>query len=62
MKGFQIMFFSYLTMIGIPVLLFLAAVLSPFSSARVLREALEILIGLGAVVFGIVGVLEVYKR
>lgn len=62
MKGSSIMLFEYVTMVGIPLLLFIVVILSPISGAGLFREALLALIGIGSVVFGAVALLDVYYR
>lgn len=60
MKAAYIMLFGYITMIGIPVLLMLSSFLSPFSSTQILRYAFNILVGIGAIVYGIVAIRAIY--
>jgi|GEM_PF-1095653 hypothetical protein len=62
MKGSSIMLFEYMTMVGIPLLLFLAVILSPISGAQIIRRALLALIGIASVVFGTVALVDVYYR
>jgi hypothetical protein len=60
MKGSQLMLFSYLTMIGVPILLWIISVTSPVPQTASLREALAVLVGIGSIVFGAVGMREVF--
>jgi hypothetical protein len=60
MRGSQFMLFSYLTMIGVPILLWIISVTSPFPQTAPLREVLAILVGTGSIVFGAVGMREVF--
>lgn len=60
MKGFNIMFFFYGAMAGVPILLVLAALLSPFPQWSLLREILFILIGIGSIIYGVIGFKEVF--
>lgn len=60
MTSYKLMSLSYLTMIGVPLLLWIAAVASGFAGTQTLREVLEILIGIGAIVFGVMGIKELY--
>jgi hypothetical protein len=60
MKASFIMFFSYLTMMGVPVLLVLLALSALFLPDRRIQTVLLILIGAGVVVYGAVGIREVF--
>jgi hypothetical protein len=60
MKASFIMFFSYLTMMGVPVLLVLFALSALFLPDRRIQTVLLILIGAGVVVYGVVGIREVF--
>jgi len=60
MKASYIMLFGYITMIGIPVLLILLSFLSPFPASASLRFALTILIGIGAIIYGVVAIRAIY--
>ncbi len=54
------MFFSYLTMMGVPVLLVLLALSALFLPHRGIQTILLILIAAGAVVYGAIGIREVF--
>jgi hypothetical protein len=56
------MLLGYSTIIGIPVLLLLSSFLAPFNLPGYLERILQFLIGVGCVIYGIVGYREVYKR
>ena len=60
MSAFRYMLFFYAAMVGVPVLLWLIAVLSPVSGTALLRLVLSLLAGIGSIIFGIVGFREVF--
>jgi hypothetical protein len=59
-KASYIMFFGYLTMIGVPVLLVLLALSTLVLPDRGLQTVLLILIAAGAVLYGAIGIREVF--
>ncbi len=60
MKTSFFMFFDYLTMMGVPVLLVLLAVAALIGARGAVQTVLLILIAAGAVVYGAVGMREVF--
>jgi hypothetical protein len=60
MKASYLMFFEYLGMIGVPVLLLLLAVAALAFPSPVVTRVLLILIGAGSVVYGAIGIREIY--
>jgi hypothetical protein len=54
------MFFGYLTMIGVPVLLVLLALSTLVFPDRVAQTVLLVLIAAGTVVYGAIGIREVF--
>ncbi len=60
MKASFIMFFGYLTMIGVPVLLVLLALSTLILPDRVVQAVLLILIAAGMAVYGAIGIREVF--
>ncbi|MEM3671116.1 MAG: hypothetical protein QW767_05155 [Thermoprotei archaeon] len=62
MTTYRIMGLNYVAMIGIPVLLWLVVFMSFVHGTLVARDVLEVLIGLGALLFGSLGVKELYAR
>jgi hypothetical protein len=59
-KASFFMFFDYLAMMGVPVLLVVLALSILFFPIRGLQTILLILIGAGAVVYGAIGIREVF--
>ena len=62
MKEYKKMMFFYGAMAGVPILLWLIAVMSPFPQLHLIRYVLGILAGIGSIVFGILGYREVFTR
>lgn len=62
MRASRIMFLSYVGMVGVPLLLWLIAVASPFHGTLTFREVLGVLVALGSIVFGVIGVRDAYIR
>ncbi|MEM0120149.1 MAG: hypothetical protein QW514_02650 [Thermoprotei archaeon] len=60
MRASRIMILSYLGMAGVPILLWLIAIMSPFNQTATARDVLAFLAALGAIVFGFVGVRDAY--
>jgi len=60
MKASFFMFFNYLTMMGVPVLLVLLAVCALFGVRGGVQAILLVLIAAGAVVYGAIGIREVF--
>jgi hypothetical protein len=60
MKASFFMFFDYLTMMGVPVLLVLLALDALAVHSRALQIVLRVLIGAGCLVYGAIGVREVF--
>lgn len=60
MKASFFMFFNYLTMMGVPVLLVLLALDAAVIHSGALGIVLKILIGAGCLVYGAVGIREVF--
>ncbi len=60
MKGFRLMMPFYVSMAGVPVLLWLIAALSPFPQLHTIRVALAVLAGIGSIIFGVIGYREVF--
>ena len=60
MKASFFMFFNYLTMMGVPVLLVLLALDAAVIHSGALAAILRILIGAGCLVYGAVGIREVF--
>ncbi len=60
MKASFLMFFNYLTMMGVPVLLVLLAVCAIVGARGAILTILLILIAAGAVVYGAIGIREVF--
>lgn len=61
MKASQVMFFGYLTMMGVPLLLWLLAVTSTLG-LNTLSYILSFFIAVGSVVYGAVGIREIYMH
>ncbi len=65
-SGFKVMFFFYGAMIGVPILLVLlsfSVFAGSFVNAVILNEikaVLLLLVGVGSVVFGVIGIKQVY--
>ncbi len=65
-SGFKVMFFFYGAMIGVPILLVLlsfSVFAGSFVNAVILNEikaVLLLLVGIGSVVFGVIGIKQVY--
>jgi hypothetical protein len=60
MRASFLMFFGYVTMIGVPVLLVAFALSTLFFPDRVVQAVLLILIAAGTVVYGAIGIREVF--
>ncbi len=60
MKASPIMFFEYIGMIGVPVLMILLAVAAFLSASVTVMIVLLTLIAVGCVVYGIIGIREVF--
>ncbi|MDG7052248.1 MAG: hypothetical protein JRN19_07365 [Nitrososphaerota archaeon] len=60
MRESSIAILTYVTMIGVPVLLWVLAVTGPFMGLHFIRTALLGLTGIGAIIFGAVGINEVF--
>jgi hypothetical protein len=60
MKASYFMFFNYLTMMGAPVLLVLLALNAALLRSAVVQTVLLVLIGAGCIVYGAVGIREVF--
>jgi len=60
MRAGRIMLLNYLGMAGVPVLIWLIAVMSPIHQTLVAREVLAVLAALAAIAFGAVGVRDAY--
>lgn len=60
MKASYLMFFGYVTMIGVPVLLVLLALSTLILPGRGVQTVLLILIAAGAVLYGAIGIREVF--
>jgi hypothetical protein len=60
MKGSTVMFFGYLTMIGVPVLLLLLALSRALSPRGAAGNILLFIIGIGSIVYGVIGLREAY--
>ncbi len=62
MSAFKMASLFYAAMAGVPVLLWLIAVTSPLQQHQLLREVLATLAGIGMLVFGIIGLWEVFMH
>ncbi len=60
MKASFFMFFDYLTMMGVPVLLVLLALAALLGAGPGIRTVLLILIAAGTLVYGVIGIREVF--
>lgn len=60
MRESSIAVLTYVTMIGVPLLLWVLAVTGPFVALHLIRDVLLGLMGIGAIVFGAVGINEVF--
>jgi hypothetical protein len=60
MRASSLMFFGYLGMIGVPVLLFILVVSGLVLPYGVMRSILFLLIGAGSLLYGAIGIREVY--
>ncbi len=60
MSGFRYMMFFYGAMIGMPLLLWLMSILSALDMLPEIRLVLGALIGIGSIIFGVVGIREVF--
>jgi hypothetical protein len=60
MKASFFMFFDYLAMIGVPVLMVLLALNSALLHLGTVQTVLLILIGAGCLMYGAIGIREVY--
>jgi uncharacterized membrane protein len=60
MKASPIMFFAYIGMIGVPVLLLVLAAAALFQAPPVFSTILLALIAAGCVVYGAIGIREVF--
>ncbi len=60
MRASRVMFLSYLGMVGVPILLWLIAIMSPLNHTATAREVLGVLAALGAIAFGAVGIRDAY--
>jgi hypothetical protein len=60
MRASRVMLLSYLGMVGVPILLWLIAIMSPLNQTATAREVLGFLAALGAIVFGVVGIRDAY--
>jgi hypothetical protein len=59
-SGFRYMMFFYGAMAGVPVLLWLLSVLSAIDTANIAKIFLGFLIAIGSIIFGVVGIKEVF--
>ncbi|MEM0075002.1 MAG: hypothetical protein QXG05_03135 [Nitrososphaerota archaeon] len=62
MRASRIMLLEYIAMLGVPVLLLIEVILTPFQGIAALRTAIIILIALGSVIYGAIGLRDVYIR
>jgi hypothetical protein len=60
MKASFFMFFDYVAMIGVPVLMVVLALNAAFVHDGTLQTVLLVLIGAGCIVYGAVGIREVF--
>ncbi len=60
--GFNIMFFFYVAMIGIPIGLWLISVTSQMPQYHQIRVVLAALVGIGSIIYGVVGFKEVFTH
>ncbi len=60
MKASPLMFFAYITMMGVPVLLLVLAAAALFSAPPLMFLILLILIAAGCIVYGAIGIREVF--
>ncbi len=60
MKASFFMFFEYVAMMGVPVLLLLLALDAAVIHSGVLGTVLKVLIGAGCLVYGAIGIREVF--
>lgn len=59
-KAFYVVSLFYAAMAGVPILLWLIAILSSTHSYQALRYALGILLGIGSIIFGVIGFRDVF--
>lgn len=60
MKASPVMFFAYITMIGVPVLLLVLAGAALFTAPPLMFLILLILIAVGCIIYGAIGIREVF--
>ncbi len=61
MRASRVMILEYITMMGVPLLLFIGLVVFPFHAANVLRGILA-LVAVGAIVYGAIGLKDVFIK
>ncbi len=59
-KGTYIMAASYAGMLGVPLLLWILSIISPFHPPASARDVLLFLIAIGSIAFGAVGLRDAY--
>lgn len=62
MKASRIMLLEYVTMVGVPLLLIVSIILIPLHGIELLKRALLFLIAIGSVIYGAIGVKDVYVK
>lgn len=60
MSGFKMMSMFYGVLAVVPAMLWLIAVLAPFQQLHELRVVLLALVGIGSIIFGVIGFNEVF--
>lgn len=62
MNGFKFVSLFYTAMFGVPTLLFLISITSNIPNFHIIRVLLAILAGIGSILFGAIGISEVFLR
>lgn len=60
MSGFWVMSLFYAAMAGVPILLWIISLLSPYPQYHDIKVILATLAGIGSIVFGVIGFREVF--
>ena len=62
MSGFNSMVFFYGALIVVPLMLWIIAITSNYNQFAEFRLALAILVGIGSIIFGVIGFKEVFSH
>ncbi|MEM0097194.1 MAG: hypothetical protein QXY52_05855 [Conexivisphaerales archaeon] len=62
MKASRVMVLEYIAMMGVPFLLLVSVILVPFHGIQYVKYVVMALIGIGAIMYGAIGVKDIYMK